>query len=254
MILAFAVGVVAWRSRSTTVAPPPFVAAAVSFAPSAVPSPAPPNAQEVLERIRRGDPEAMAALESRPKHLRTVEENLALAEGRSVHKKGALRQLRDELLASQTPERRRIALNKLAPFIEDGETAKASVGILAQVRGPEGPDALYELWTKTTERNELTLLARDLVFSADVRPRASDSLAATLDLRRAETCEQIRDALPHVWAHGDRRALTTLVRIAQKYPCHTGRSEECHPCLRGAVSLHDAIETVKTRPAPVLFW
>jgi len=254
MFLAFGVGIQAWRSRSMPGTEPRSAANEIAAGASAVPSPPLQDDGQALDQIRRGDPEAMSALESRPRHLRTAEENLALAEGRSVRKKIALSVVRGELVSHQTPEQRRIVMGRLGPFIADGEAAKTSVAILAQVPGPEGPDALYEIWTRTPQRTELTSLARDLVFSADVRPRASESLAATLELRRAETCGQIRDALPAVWAHGDRRALTTLARIARMYSCQRGRSEECHPCLRGTVSLHDAIEAVRVRPAPARFW
>lgn len=205
-----------------------------------------------LEPIRRGDPGAMSAMEAKPRSGRSVDENLALAEGRLVRKRAALAMLKARLSASADEQRKPSDLRALSPFLEDGETAKAALGVLAGWPGPEGPDVLYATWTGTTDRTELTLLARDLVSTREVRARATDALSAVLDLRAADSCEEIARVLPHVWAHGDRRALSTLVRIAHEYPCSTGRNEECHPCLRGAVSLHDVIQSVRDRPEPSL--
>lgn len=246
----FAVGVVAAIAIYRLGAASPKAAEHLALTSMTGLSVAPPD--DSLDRIRRGDPEAMSGLEAVPRHNRTATQNMALADGRSVRKLTALAAISHDAHHAPSAQGRRAALAKLRPFLADGETAKPALSALASFKGPEGPDWLYEIWTGTTERTELTLLARDLVLSADVRPHASDALAATLKLRDAETCEQVRDALPHVWAHGDRRALTTLVRIAKEYPCQSGRTEQCHPCLDGAVSLPDVIEAVRHRPSPSL--
>ena len=184
-----------------------------------------------------------------PAGERTVDDNLALAEHRREGKQRELGKLRAGLVSKPAPDPEAVA--KLRGYLEDGETTQAALGVIARMPGPAGPDLLYEVWTSTPEETEATRTAHDLVLSRDVRPHASPALAASLDLREAERCEAIRDILPRVWAHGDRRALTTLVRIARSYPCRTGRSEQCHPCLRGTVSLHDTIETIKGRAPPV---
>jgi hypothetical protein len=206
-----------------------------------------PTDPDVAESV---DERAMERLAATPLAERSVDDNLALAEGRRSLKQRELKALQATLLSKPSPEDEARALAALRVFLDDGETTKAALGVLARMPGAKGPDMLYEVWTSTPNETETTRTAHELVLSKDVRPHASAALAAALDLREAERCEAVRDILPRVWAYGDRRALTTLVRIARQYPCRTGRSEQCHPCLRGAVSLHDTIETIKGRAPP----
>ena len=98
-------------------------------------------------------------------------------------------------------------LTELRRAAEDPLTAPDALGAMAEAPGPLSADLLYEMWTGTVVRNGATELARSLVFSKEVRAKASPELAIALDLRIAETCEQNRELLPRVLEKGDRRSL-----------------------------------------------
>jgi hypothetical protein len=103
-------------------------------------------------------------------------------------------------------------------------------------------------------RNSATELARSLVFSKEVRAKASPELSVALDLRIAETCEQNRELLPKVVEHGDRRSLALLAKLGRKFGCGPNKRLDCYPCLRETPSaVEDAMTAVKKRREPKPF-
>jgi hypothetical protein len=109
---------------------------------------------------------------------------------------------------------------------------------------------LYEVWTGTPVRNDATELARQLVYSADVRSKASPSLAVALELRSAEKCEQFQAALPHALKDGDRRVLHLLTKQVAKRGCGPKKADDCYACLREGDELTATINAVKSRRPP----
>jgi hypothetical protein len=109
---------------------------------------------------------------------------------------------------------------------------------------------VYEVWTGTRERTEVTSLAQALVYSSDVRPKASPALAVALDLRAAESCEENRRLLPIAERDGDRRSLHLLVKLRKVRGCGANGRMDCYGCLRRGTALGDAIRAVKDKKAP----
>jgi hypothetical protein len=92
-----------------------------------------------------------------------------------------------------------------------------------------------------------------LVFSKEVRAKASPELAVALDLRIAETCEQNKALLPRVIAKGDRRSLPMLAKLSRRFGCGPNKRQDCNACLRDDKSVDDAMVAVKKRREPKPF-
>jgi len=119
------------------------------------------------------------------------------------------------------------------------------------VEAPLGADLLYEVWTRTPVRTDATDLARALVYSTDVRPKASPALSVALDLRVAESCEQYKAILPKALKDGDRRSAQLLAKLNAKRGCGATKREDCYACLREpGDELKATINAVKSRRAP----
>jgi hypothetical protein len=190
------------------------------------------------------------ALEARRAEELTKSEALTLAAGRrekEIARVSALRQklTRDPGLFKDAP-----TLAELRHAAEDPLTAPDALGAMADAPGPLSADLLYEMWTGTVVRNSATELARSLVFSKEVRAKASPELAIALDLRIAETCEQNKELLPRVLDKGDRRSLALLAKLSRKFGCGANKRQDCYPCLREDKAVDDAMTAVKKRREP----
>jgi hypothetical protein len=218
-----------------------------SAPPASASEPALPSA---LERAASGEPDALAELEAKAPESRTPEESIALVRGRSAAKRRELEELRRALKRDPALAASAESLERLVAYARAPETAPDALRILAELPGTGGADLLYEIWTGTPERTSTTELASELVLSAEVRGKASPALGATLDLRRAKSCEEVRDLLPILRKEADQRAVRPLVRFLQRSGCGPGGATDCHPCLRGSRDLTDTITAVERRPAP----
>jgi hypothetical protein len=213
---------------------------------------APPPVEDDLSAVRSGAPEALDALAHEAAVDRSSAQTLALAEGRSRAKLHALELLAAELEAHPAAAQQR----RLMDFIRDRETTVAAARVAAKLAGPEGPDVLYAVWVGTRERDETTMLAEDLVYSTDVRRKASPALAVALDLRLAKSCEDYLSVLPRAVQHGDRRSAHLLGELTRASGCGPNGTDDCYACLRpldrdpGTVGLRDALRAVALRPAP----
>jgi hypothetical protein len=100
-------------------------------------------------------------------------------------------------------------------------------------------------------RTDTTELARALLYSADMRPKASSALGVALDLRAAETCPQYQAILPKALTDGDRRALHLLAKLNAKRGCGPKKTDDCFACLRDkSDELTATINAVKSRRPP----
>jgi hypothetical protein len=146
----------------------------------------------------------------------TVAHVMALNAGRANRAKIALASLkqaveRQSQITTDSPE-----LQQLLTFIEDADTAQDAIGILATLPGPVSADLLYDVATSSRKSNAATHLATMLLDTEEVRSKASPALRATLDIRRAASCEDFAQVLPAAIEHADRRALKALRGIAQR--------------------------------------
>jgi hypothetical protein len=211
---------------------------AVSQAPSAV---APPTEKSPT----------LAELEARPPESLTASEVLRVAEGKSLRRLTDAKELRDRIESNPALLSDKPVQAELLRLARDTETAPQALSTLSSVKSPLGADLLYEVWTGTAARSESTELARALLFSADVRPRASPALSVALELRAAQSCERYQAILPSALKDGDRRSFGPMTKLSNKRGCGPKKTEDCFACLRGAPDeLTATINAVKSRRAP----
>lgn len=193
------------------------------------------------------------ALEARRAEELTKSEALTLANARRQREVARAALLRQKLSRDPGLFQDAGTLAELRRAAEDPLTAPDALGAIADAPGPLSADLLYEMWTGTVIRNSATELARSLVFSKEVRAKASPELAVALDLRIAETCEQNKALLPRVLEKGDRRSLALLARLSRKFGCGPNKRQDCYPCLREGQIVEEAMAAVKTRREPKPF-
>jgi hypothetical protein len=234
-------------SSSSSVLPLPSALASTSEAAA---EPPPATAQTPALPANAID---MEALEARRAEELTKDEALALAAARRTREVARVAQLRQQLSRDPGLFQDAATLADLRRAAEDPLTAPDALSAMAEAPGSLGADLLYEVWTGTVVRNAATELARSLVFSKEVRAKASPELAIALDLRIAETCEQNRALLPRVLDKADRRSLALLARLNRKFGCGANKRLDCYPCLRADKSIDDAMVEVKKRREPKPF-
>lgn len=201
----------------------------------------------LVERAADGDKEAMAAIAARPAVQRTAAESLALAKGALAADLAALRALERELKENPARLHEPAAQKLLRTSAYRADTHRETLRILAELPGPESADLLYLVWTGTAVRNEPTQLAEQLVYSSDVRKKASPALAVALALRDAEDCEARKLLLQRAIQHADHRSLPLLGRLKSATGCGPDKRGDCHPCLREGTLLEDAIKAAGKR-------
>lgn len=240
-------------------APPKASVAPVSSAPKC-PPPAPtvPPPTTLVERAIVGEFKAIDDLKAKAATDRSAEETLALTRGRSHNKSAALEGFGVEIRKNSDLLQNKDKLQRLRDFLTDRETTNQAAGIVVGLPGTLGPDLLYEVASGTKTKNDTTQLAEDLLATKDLRDKASPALAVTLDLRRAEKCEEFKDLLTRAHDTADRRAMPTLAKLASKRGCGDNKQADCYECLRPlekdkqAIDLGKAIKAVAKRPAPKL--
>jgi hypothetical protein len=182
----------------------------------------------------------------------TAAQLLALASSRSSAELMAARALQRSLERDPGLIQESKTLSEVRRFSENPETARTVLAAMAALPAPMSADLLYEVWTGTIERTESTELARTLLLSKDVRPKASPALAVALDLRLAQRCEDAKAILPRAIQDGDRRTLPLVIKLQRKYGCGTNKRADCYPCLRDGDQLENVIKAVKERREPRL--
>src|SRR6478736_4449236 len=245
------------------VVPEPSASAAVA-APTPLP-PAPivsaasassdekPKVLTLLERASLGEDSAVKDLSAKPAADLRVEEALALSLGRSAQNARTARALRDRIDHDPGLIKDPEVLAQLRRYSDDPETARDALAAIAAVPGPISADLIYEVWTATSSRSIATDLARSLIYSKEVRAKASKPLAVALDLRDADTCEKSRDLLTRANGEGDRRSFSLLNKMTRKYGCGPAKRQDCYVCLRDGKDLDDALKAVKARREPKFF-
>lgn len=193
------------------------------------------------------------ALEARRAEELTKDEALALAAARRTREVARIVLLRQKLKRDPGLFKDAALMAELRRAAEDPLTAPDALSAMAEAPGPLSADLLYEMWTGTVARNSATELARSLVFSKEVRAKASPELAIALDLRIAETCEQNRELLPRALDKADRRSLSLLAKLSRRYGCGPNKRVDCYACLREDKAVEDAIAAVKKRREPKPF-
>jgi len=195
--------------------------------------------------------EELAKLERRPPESLTARELAMLADARSDALRKTAKTLRSKVEENPALAKDPALQTELMRLADDSRTSGDALSAMAVVEAPLGADLLYEVWTRTPVRTDATDLARALVYSTDVRPKASPALSVALDLRVAESCEQYKAILPKALKDGDRRSAQLLAKLNAKRGCGATKREDCYACLREpGDELKATINAVKSRRAP----
>lgn len=218
-----------------------------SSAASAVTAPGKSEAQAAPS----AGPPSLAELEQRAPGSLRASEVLRLAAARAEQKQTAARDLRQKIAANPALGKDSAIDAELLQLAADPLTAPDALHAMSELEGPTGADLLYEVWTRTTDRTDTTDLAHALLYSKDVKPKASPALAVALALRSAETCEDNRALLPKALTDGDRRSQHLLLKLSAKHGCGPKKADDCYACLRDRKDeLSATINAVKSRHAP----
>jgi hypothetical protein len=261
---AFAAAAVTSAADPSATQPTPKPSAEPSASAAQLPAPLPPvptasltaTADEkpkpltLLERVATGDDAAVKELSAKPVSDLRIEEAISLSLGQSAQDVRAARALRDRVDHDPGLIKDPDVLTQLRHYTDDPETARDALATMANVPGPISADLIYEVWTATASRTTATDLARSLIYTKEVRAKASPALAIALDLRDADTCEKNRDLMDRVTADGDRRTFHLLGKLTRKYGCGANKRADCYACLRTGVDLDAAMKTVKARREP----
>lgn len=232
--------------------PPPMPTPAPSPSVSAAqPSEEKPKPLTLLERVALGDDAAVKELSAKPVADLNVEEAISLSLGQSAQDVRAARALRDRIDHDPGLIKDADTIASLRRFTDDPETSRDALAAIAEVPGPISPDMLYDVWTSTASRTTATDLARSLIYSKEVRAKASPALAIALDLRDAsESCDKSAALLPRAVSDGDKRSFHLLNKMTRKYGCGPNKRQDCYACLRDGKDLDNAIKSTKARREP----
>jgi hypothetical protein len=262
---AFAAAAVAGGSPSANkLEPSAEPSSKVGALPIALPSPSQPSTgaassdsgrpASLIDRAANGDDAALKELAGKAPAELSVSDALALSVGHSAQELRAARALRDKLGHDPGLVKDAGVLGDLRRFADDPETAPEALAAMAEVPGPISADMIYEIWTDTVAHTTATDLARSLMYSKDVRAKASPQLAIALDLRNAEKCEEFQTLLPKATELGDKRSFHLLAKLTRKYGCGPGKRGDCYACLRDDKTVLDnAMKVVKARKEPKPF-
>src|SRR6478752_6894055 len=195
--------------------------------------------------------EQLSKLASRPPESLNARELALLADAHDERLRASSKALRVKVEANPALGKEPATQSELLRLTDDPRTSADALTGMAALPAPIGADLLYEVWTRTPVRSDTTDLARALVYSADVRPKASPALAVALELRLAESCEQYKTLLPKALKDGDRRSAQLLLKLGSKHGCGPKKSDDCYACLREqGDELKATINAVKSRRPP----
>jgi hypothetical protein len=234
-------------TESSAVSPSSPNSPAVSETTAASPEPA---SGSLLDRARSGDEKALTTLEQKKPSDRSMDEALAVASGRIAQEHSTAAKLRARLAADPGLAKDPKILADLRRMGQDPDTSRDALAAMAALPGALSADLLYEAWTSTAERSNITELAQSLLMGRDVRPKASPALAVALDLRQAETCEENAKIVDRAIEVGDKRAFAPLSRLLRQNGCGPTKKDDCYPCIRGSEQLKKALTAVKLRREP----
>jgi hypothetical protein len=249
---AFAVAAVSAAPESATPGPAAMAQIATPESLPAVPAPSLASGQSAVPTPEPAASRELPSLDALPGKLKAAEiiDVAAQRAGRELLQARSLAAALDRDPSLAQDDKTQAEVRRL---LDNQETSRLMLGVIAALPGPVSADLLYEVWTGTVIRNETTDLARALLLSQDVRPKASPALAVSLDLRQAERCEDHVKIIPRAVEHGDRRALHLLTKLSRRYGCGPNKRDDCYACLRDSDALDQAIKAVKNRREPKTF-
>ena len=206
--------------------------------------------KSLAARATAGEAAAIKELEARPLGERTAAETLALARSRELAKEKEIDELARKIeLVPKLAKEDAATRDRIKELLRDREVVSELLRAYAEMKSKAGPDLLYAALTSVRD-DETERLAEELLYSKDVRAKASRELSVLLDLRKVEKCEEAPPVLERAKLVGDRRALATLMRFHAKRGCGEKKLDDCWPCLREGDLLKDATVAVQKKAPP----
>jgi hypothetical protein len=204
----------------------------------------------LAERAEKGDPAAMKQLEGMPPGKRSSVETFALAEARAIAKRKEIAELARKIgLVPKLVKEDKDVKNRIGELLDDREVAPDLLRAYANLPGDTGPTLLYAIVTGPKKAGT-SELAEEVLYSKDVRSKASLGLLVAMDLRKVEKCEELPKLLEKAKVDGDRRSLTPIMRFHQKRGCGEKKLDDCWPCIREGDLLKDATVALQKRTPP----
>ena len=208
--------------------------------------------EELRERARQGQPDALGQLAAVPAPKRGSNASAALAIGyfNSNQFKQAIEALEDALDIDESEALTPELLRGVRRAVDSPETRVRALELAAKRLGKPGADLLFDVWVSTNQKTPATRAAREWLDSEAVRKGAATPLLLALQIREAKGCSAMLELLPKLTKEGDQRAQTPLERLQRNTGCGFLDLEDCYSCLRKGTILDEAIVAVKSRPAP----
>jgi hypothetical protein len=233
--------------------------ASVSAAPAPAPKPSASAAAEValspLARAALGEADPLKELEARKRDERSAEETLAMARGRTAATRGDIAELRRKIGLVPRVAQEKSTVETVRRYARDRAVAVDILEMLAGLDGSAGPDLIYKVWRDQRSPDETRKLAEDLLYSRDLRAKASPALSVALELWTVEgetpACEEVSKLLVRATEQGDKRAEAPMLRLHNKRGCGKNKLLDCWPCLRTGDVLKDAGAAVRKREPPL---
>ena len=211
-----------------------------------------PVTDELRDRARQGEPEAIGAIAEVPERQRTARTQLALALGYSSSGQNELGLETLALALDAEPELSDEAdvQRVVRRAVDDVATRDRALELAAKQLGAGGVDVLFDVWSSTSGKTPATRAARKWLDSDSVREHASPAARVALELRDVKGCTAASEILMRAADVGDVRSLRPLERFQSKTGCGFLSLDDCYSCLRDDSALERAVAKVSERPAP----
>lgn len=236
--------------------PPPAASVQKPEPTASAPPPPPKKEPTQVELAAMGNKQAVKALEAKPRSKRTSAEALALARADNAAKREEILAMKRKIELVPKVAHDRATEKKIKEFARDSAVSNDILKMLASLPGPTGPDLLYMVWGDRRS-DDARDVAEELLYSSDVRAKASKALSAVLDLREitegeitGAECEKVLPIVKRIEEHGDRRALVPMGKLFVKRGCGDNKLKDCWSCLRDPDVLKPAVAKARSRAAP----
>ncbi len=209
--------------------------------------------EELRDRARQGEPEAIVEIARVPERKRTAQTQLAL--GLGYMSSGQIEPGLDALALALEAEPELAGDVELQRAVrraaEDAGSRDRALELAATRLAAGGVDLLFDVWVSTPGKTPATRAARKWLDTDSVRAAASPAARLALEIRDVKGCAAARELVARAADVGDARSLRSLQRFQAKTGCGFLSLEDCYPCLReDGDELEQAIAKVSQRPAP----
>lgn len=226
-------------------------AAASSSAPVVLDADAirPVKKDPLIDRVRRGEKDAIAEFNAREPTSLTPEEVQALAIGEEKVARQKASRAVGEIAKKKTFSEKDKA--EFLRYAGNPRTYREALVAMAKHESWQGPDMIYQAMRRYRLEDEIRDFALSVLLTPQVYKYASPALSVVIDAEAASECEEVRALLERVSEDGDTRAVRHMARFAKTTGCGEHENEDCYPCLRTDRAFVDALRAAQGRRPPI---